>query len=75
MRQSRLMSLAESIVNVGVGFVLAILVQLIAFPWMEVHVSFGENLILGAVFTLVSLARSYTVRRLFECFLAAHDKM
>ena len=64
--QSRLMSLLESVVNVCVGFVLAVLTQLIALPWFGVRMSIGENLALGAVFTAVSVARSFALRRLFE---------
>ena len=64
--QSRLMSLLESVVNVCVGFVLAVLTQLIALPWFGVRMSMGENLALGAVFTAVSVARSFALRRLFE---------
>jgi hypothetical protein len=66
MGQSRLMSFVESVVNVFVGFVLAVLTQLIALPWLGVQISIGENLALGAVFTLVSVVRSYALRRLFE---------
>ena len=64
--QSRLISLVESVANVCVGFVLAVLIQLIVLPRFDVHVSMGENLALGAVFTAVSVARSFALRRLFE---------
>jgi len=60
------MSLVESVANICVGFVLAVLIQLIVLPWFDVHVSMGENLALGAVFTAVSVARSFALRRLFE---------
>jgi hypothetical protein len=30
------------------------------------HASLGQNLALGAVFTIVSLVRSYMLRRIFE---------
>jgi hypothetical protein len=66
MAQSRLTSLVESVSNVVVGFGLAVLTQLLALPWFGVHMSVGENLVLGAVFTVVSVARSYLLRRLFE---------
>lgn len=65
MHQSRLMSLVESVMNVLVGFGLAVLTQLLALPWFGVQMSIGENFVLGAVFTAVSVTRSYVLRRLF----------
>jgi hypothetical protein len=64
--QPRLMSLVESIANVVAGFGLAVLTQLAVLPWFDVRLSMVENLIVGAIFTLVSIVRSYTLRRLFE---------
>jgi hypothetical protein len=66
MTQSRLMSLVESVTNVCVGFVLAVLTQLVALPWFGVHLPFEANFMLGGVFTAVSIIRSYVLRRLFE---------
>jgi len=60
------MSLVESIANVVAGFGLAVLTQLAVLPWFDVRLSMVENLIVGAIFTLVSIVRSYTLRRLFE---------
>ena len=64
--QSRLMSLVESVANVSVGVGLALLIQVIAFPLFGVHMSISQNLVLGGLFTLVSVIRSYALRRLFE---------
>ena len=64
--QPRRMALLEAATNVIVGFGLAVLVQLLAFPAFGIRVSFGENLVIGSVFTVVSLVRSYVLRRLFE---------
>ena len=64
--QSRRMSLIEAIINVAVGYGLAVLTQIAVFPVFGLQASLGDNLTLGAVFTVISLARSYTLRRLFE---------
>ncbi len=64
--QSRRMALAEAATNVVVGYGLAILVQLLAFPAFGIRVSLPVNLAIGFVFTVVSMARSYVLRRLFE---------
>ena len=68
MKQSRLMSLAESFTNVVVGYGVAVLTQTVAFPLFGIHASLRDSLLLGGVFTVVSIARSYALRRLFEAF-------
>lgn len=66
MKQSRTMSLVESIANVIVGYGVAVLTQILIFPVFGLHTTLGQNLKMGALFTIVSLGRSYAVRRLFE---------
>ena len=66
MMQSRRMSLLEAVANVVIGYVLAVLTQIAVFPLFGLWPSLWENLTLGAVFTGVSLLRSYCVRRAFE---------
>ena len=66
MTQSRLMSWIESCVNVAVGFGVALLAQVIVFPLFGLAVPLRDNLLIGAIFTVVSLARFYAVRRAFE---------
>jgi hypothetical protein len=60
------MSLIEAIANVAVGFGVAVLAQIVVFPLFGLDVSFSDNLTLGAIFTAVSIGRSYALRRLFE---------
>lgn len=66
MRQSRRMSLVESLANVAVGYGIAVATQAVVFPWFGLKASFEDNLLLGAVFSAVSVARSFVLRRLFE---------
>ena len=66
MNQSHRMSLLEAVTNVVVGYALAIMTQIVVFPWFGLHPSVHENLIIGAVFVGVSLLRSYALRRVFE---------
>jgi hypothetical protein len=60
------MSLVEVTTNVVIGYGIAVATQLLVFPLFALNASINDNLIIGAVFTAVSLARSYAVRRLFE---------
>jgi len=60
------MSLIESLLNVAIGYVVAVVTQLVVFPNFGLDVSLSDNLLIGAFFTVVSIARSFAVRRLFE---------
>lgn len=66
MKQSRLMSLVESVANVIVGYGIAVMTQILIFPIFGLHTTLTQNLKMGAVFTVVSIARSFALRRVFE---------
>lgn len=66
MSQSKLHSAIESVANVAVGYGVAVLTQVLVFPLFGLHASMSDNLLIGAIFTVVSLARSYTLRRVFN---------
>jgi hypothetical protein len=66
MIQSPFMSFAEAVTNTIVGFLAALGVQLLAFPLFGLEVGLSENIAIAALFTAVSIARSYALRRLFE---------
>lgn len=63
--QRRLHSFIESVANVAVGYGVALVTQIIVFPWFGIHVALRDNALIGAVFTVVSIVRSYTLRRWF----------
>ena len=69
MRHSRMMSLVEAVVNVMIGFGVAVATQLLMFPALGLHTTLGQNLAIGLIFTVVSLVRSYALRRAFETIL------
>lgn len=71
MEQTRLQSLIESVINIAIGYVVALLSQWIIFPLFDIHVSLTDNLMIGAWFTGVSLVRSYVIRRWFNARLKA----
>ena len=66
MKQSRAMSLVESIVNVIVGYCVAVVTQVLIFPSFGVHVTLAQNLKISAAFTMISICRSFALRRMFE---------
>ena len=64
--QSRLASLIESLANVAIGYSVALATQLTVFPLFGLEVRLDQNLAIGAIFTVVSIVRSYAVRRAFN---------
>jgi hypothetical protein len=56
----------EAIANVVVGYLVALMVQIIVFPLFGLKVGFGDNLAIGGLFTIASVTRSYMLRRVFE---------
>lgn len=67
--QTRLESLIESIINIAIGYFVALVSQLMIFPLFDVHLTLTDNLLIGAWFTGVSLIRSYVIRRWFNARL------
>lgn len=67
--QSKLSSLIESLFNILLGYGVALASQLIIFPHYGVHLALHENMAIGCWFTLISLARSYIIRRWFNRML------
>ena len=74
MKQSRVMSLVEAVANVVVGYGVAVATQILIFPIFGLHTTLAQNLKLGAIFTVVSIARSFTLRRVFEAILMRNAK-
>lgn len=66
MKQSRKASFAETCLSTAIGYVIAVTTQAIVFPWFGLYVPLSHNLLIGVIFTVVSIARGYMVRRLFE---------
>ncbi len=75
MKQSRLMSLVESLANVLVGYGVAVATQMLVFPLFGLAVTFTENLLIGLIFTVVSIVRSYALRRSFEALRVRQSAM
>lgn len=66
--QSKRETVIEVLANVGIGYVWAILNQLIVFPLVGIDVIIRTNLIIGLFFTVSSIIRGYSVRRGFNWY-------
>jgi len=67
--QSKLDSFIESILNVGIGFGVAVLANFVIFPWVGIAASTTQVITVGIFMTFVSVARSYMVRRFANKYL------
>lgn len=64
--QSKKHSLLESLTNVIVGLLMSFLTQLIIYPFLDIEVSLNQNIIITAVFFIISFVRGYVIRRIFN---------
>jgi hypothetical protein len=69
MTQSRLGSLVEAIVNVAIGFSINWVANLLILPLFGFHVTGIQAFNMGLIFTVISVARSYTIRRWFNRYI------
>jgi hypothetical protein len=71
MNQTRMGSLIEALMNVAIGFGINFVANLVILPLIGFHITVGQNLFIGVLYTLVSVARSYVIRRWFNARLHA----
>lgn len=65
-RQKKTHSFIEVCINTGIGYFVALATQIIIFPWFDIDVTYGQQFLIGMIFTIVSIIRGYFVRRLFN---------
>lgn len=68
MTQSRTQSLVEVCTNISIGWVVSFIMQLIVFPQYDINLSFLDHIKISVLFTVVSIARGYIIRRWFNGF-------
>jgi hypothetical protein len=66
MRQTRLGSLIEVSINIFIGFWINFVANLVVLPLFGLNVTIADNFLIGFIYTFISVARSYVVRRWFE---------
>lgn len=63
--QTKTNSFIESLTNVAIGYGVALMSQILVFPIYDIHIPLSTNIAIGAWFTVISIARSYVIRRWF----------
>ena len=71
MTQTRMGSLIEACMNVLIGFVINMVANFVILPMVGFHITPGQNVFIGVLYTIVSVARSYVIRRWFNARLHA----
>jgi len=66
--QTKRRSFIEAVTNVLIGYLVAVISNLIVLPLFGYQVSLFDGFAIGVVFTVISLIRSYVIRRLFNRF-------
>lgn len=69
MTQTRLGSLIEALFNVAIGFAINFVANMTILPLIGFHITPGQNLFIGVLYTVISVARSYVIRRWFNAHL------
>ncbi len=59
-------NLLESFIDVGSGFILAIVIQITIFPLFGLHPTILDSLGIALIFTVVSMTRSWLWRCYFR---------
>lgn len=71
MTQTRLGSLYEALINVLIGFSINYLANFVILPSYGCHITASQNFSMGLIYTGISIARSYVIRRWFNARLQA----
>ncbi len=66
MSQTRTGSIIEAVVNTVVGFAINFTANMLIFPLFGLHISPGANALMGCLYTVISIVRSYILRRTFN---------
>ena len=66
MAQTKLGSFAEAWANIAVGFAINFTANMLILPLFGFNVTAGDAFGIGVIFTVISLVRSYVLRRYFN---------
>ena len=69
MQQTKLASFIESLANVIIGYFIGVISQILIFPVYNIHIPHSQNMSIAVWFAVISLARSYVLRRWFNARL------
>jgi len=65
-KQTKKQSFFESLTNVAIGYIISLLSLFLIFPLLGIESSLSKNLAITLYFTVISILRSYIIRRYFN---------
>jgi hypothetical protein len=71
MEQTKLGSFYEALINIIIGWTINFTANMTIFPLFGWEISIEQNIWLGTIYTVISLVRSYIIRRWFNAKLHA----
>lgn len=71
MSQSKTGSFIEAWINVAIGFGINFVANLLILPLFGFHITLSDNFVMGLLYTIISVIRSYTIRRWFNARIHA----
>lgn len=69
MNQTRIGSLIEVCINIAIGFAINWVANLLILPLYGFHITGSQAFTMGLIFTVISVARGYIIRRWFNARL------
>lgn len=70
--QSRLASFIEALTNVAIGMVVSFFGQIVVSHWYNLPLNVTQNMQIVLFFTVLSVARSYCIRRWYNRKVRVH---
>ena len=64
--QTKKWSMIETLVSVGVGWLIGVILNLTILPLFDYNITVVDSLWVSLIFTVVSVIRSYVIRRTFN---------
>ena len=64
--QTKKQSLTESLTNTAIGYVISLLSLFVILPILGIESSTSKNIVITLYFTIISIVRSYVLRRFFN---------
>lgn len=71
MNQTRLGSFIEVCINIAIGFAINWVANILILPLYGFRITGGQAFSMGLIFTIISVVRSYVIRRWFNARLHA----
>ena len=64
--QSKKESMIETLTNVGIGWFISFIANMLVLPLFGYNINLTDGLLISIIFTIISIVRSYVVRRWFN---------